>query len=138
MPKSWSHQPILTAIIMTVATIPLMMGPVCLPSLPNGNSDDVICTMEYVYGIHVTLKDTQTSQPIIGATLTLIDGPYSEIMMEDQSGMGTYSGAGERAGTYQLIIETDGYQNMSIEGIVVNEDECHVIPIQLNITMNPL
>ena len=99
---------------------------------------DVICTMEFVYGVNVTLTDAQTGQGISGAVLTLIDSSGTEIMEEAPSQTGQYYGAGERPGTYVLTVQAAGYQETSQQNIVVTSDECHVIPVHLDIQMNPI
>ncbi|UCD27644.1 MAG: carboxypeptidase regulatory-like domain-containing protein [Planctomycetota bacterium] len=99
---------------------------------------DVICTMEFVYGVNVTLTDAQTGQGISGAVLTLIDSSGTEIMEEAPNQTGQYYGAGERPGTYALTVQAAGYQETSQQNIVVTSDECHVIPVHLDIQMNPI
>ena len=98
--------------------------------------DPVVCTDIFVYGINVTLTDAETGQPIEGATLTLTEGSYSETM-ESFLGSGQYVGAGERAGTYTLTAEADGYESTTVTNIFVDADECHVIPVTLTVELTP-
>jgi len=46
-------------------------------------------------------------------------------------------GADERAGSYDLWIEREGYQAVSILGIEVTRNECHVNTVDMNVTMVP-
>ena len=82
-----------------------------------GPGDGVMCTLEFVYGLTVTVTDA-AGTPVAGATLTLTEGVYSETMEELQDGV--YTGAGERGGTYTLTIEADGYVTKSIEDILID------------------
>jgi len=36
------------------------------------------------------------------------------------------------------VAEADGFESVTMDGIVVTEDVCHVIPVSLAIEMNPL
>ena len=114
----------------------LMAG---LPVAPCINpSDNIICTLQYVYGVNVSLTDAQTGQSISGATLTLISSTSTEIMEESPNQSGVYLGAGEKPGTYTLNVQAAGYQEVSQDNIVVTSDPCHVIPVNLDISMNPV
>jgi len=99
---------------------------------PLAGSSDLVCTEVFVYGLTVTLTD-DNGVPITGATLTLTDGNYSETLQELENGV--YVGAGERAGTYTLAIAADGYMPVTVEHIVVNADECHVIPVARDVSL---
>lgn len=101
--------------------------------------DGVICTEIFVYGLNVTVTDGN-GDPVSGATLTLVEGDYTEIMIEiDPMGqLGVYVGAGERAGTYSLTIEADGFALVTIDDIAIDADECHVIPVGLTLSLTAL
>ena len=92
------------------------------------------CTLEFRYGINLTLVDGE-GEPITGATVTLTEGAYEEVM--DELNDGSYVGAGERAGVYTMTIEADEFASQTISNIVVEEDECHVIPESLDVTLSP-
>ena len=95
----------------------------------------VFCTQICVYGLSVNLTDADTSDPVSGAVLTLVDGDYTETMQETDPGR--YVGAGERAGTYSLTVQAEGYADTQIEEITLDEDECHVIPQTRDISLDP-
>jgi len=105
------------------------------PSFPDG----VICTDIFVYGLNATLTDSE-GNPVTGATLTLSQGDFTETMMEWDAATspGVYVGAGERAGTYTLSIEGDGFDPATVNDIVVTADECHVIPVNLTVPLPPV
>ena len=94
-----------------------------------------ICTLQFVYGVNATVTHADTGEVIEGATLTLTEGEYSETMQELSPG--NYAGAGERAGSYTLTVEADGFDTQTIEDIVIDADECHVIPVAENIALTP-
>lgn len=94
--------------------------------------DGIVCTEIFVYGLNVTVTDVN-GNPIAGATLTLTDGDYTETMEEIRDG--EYVGAGERAGTYTMRVDADGFVTQTITDIVIDEDECHVIPVAREVTL---
>ncbi len=113
-----------------------LLAVLLIPGLPFGEclmDEPVACTQQFVYGVNVTVTDSATHQPIEGATLTLTDGDHSEVM--DELSGGSYAGAGERAGTYVLTIDAEGFDSMLIENIVVEADLCHVVPVALDLTL---
>ena len=114
-------------VMMFVSGLPFMN---CLPDGP------VLCSTQFVYGVNVAVTDATTGDPIDGATLTLTEGDYVEVMEELASG--SHIGAGERSGTYSLVAEAEGFETVTMDRIVVAADECHVISVSLAIEMDPL
>ena len=96
---------------------------------------DVVCTEIFVSGVNATVTNADTGGVIEGVTLTLTEGDYTETMMELSPG--NYAGAGERAGTYTLTVEAEGFETQTIEDIVVDADECHVIPVSETVGLTP-
>ena len=90
------------------------------------------CTAIYGYGLNVTVTDVN-GITVPGATLTLTDGAHTETMEEHAAGI--YAGAGERAGTYTLRVEADGFVTQTITDIVIDADECHVIPVARDVEL---
>lgn len=86
-----------------------------------------VCTTEGRFGLNVTVRDAQG--PVCGATVTAVDGDYSETLMTF-GGAGVpacpYTGAAERAGTYTITV-VSGARSKTVTGVVVGHDECHVI-----------
>ena len=93
------------------------------PEQPN-----VVCTMEARSALMVTLVDAATGARVSGATVRVTDGSHAENLAEFD---GVYSGAHERAGTYTIVVSHPGYQQWQRAGVVVEEDECHVITEQV-------
>jgi hypothetical protein len=97
-----------------------------------------ICTAQFVYGVTARVVDADTGEVVTPAGLTLedIESDYTEAMMESPAGSGTFVGAGERAGRYRLIVTAGGFEQKVIDEIVVNADECHVIPVALDVELS--
>jgi hypothetical protein len=97
--------------------------------------DPPVCTTEFRYGVTAQVTDASTGAAVTNATLTLIEGSYTETMQFLPPG--TYVGAGEREGTYTLVAEAPGYQTQTITGIDVDADECHVIGKLVQVALIP-
>jgi len=104
------------------------------PNLFNNGDNNIICTAEFVIGLTVTVTDDM-GNPVSGATLTLTEGSYTETMAEFQTGQ--FAGAAERAGTYTLTIEANGFDPVTLNNILITEDECHVIMVNREVTLTP-
>ncbi len=114
---------LIAALLVWILGCPLNMLP------PSGG---IVCTEIFIYGINLTLTD-EAGEPITGATVTLTSGDFSETMLD--LGSGVYAGAGERAGTYSMLIEADGFGSETVADIVVDADECHVIPVAREVAL---
>ena len=91
----------------------------------------IACTDVFVYGLSVDVFDAATNEPKAdSATLTITEGGYTEITEESFDGL-TMVAAGERAGTYAVVVSRPGYQNWVTTNVTITEDECHVIPVRL-------
>ena len=99
----------------------------------------VACTTNVVFGVDVHVLDAVDRRSLGGASLTLLDGNYLETMQELDPvfAPGRYAGAAERAGTYRLEVELNGYLSQVIEGIEVTADLCHVIPVTVEVELQP-
>lgn len=104
------------------------------PNLFNNGDNNIVCTAVFVFGLSVTVTDDM-GDPVSGATLTLTEGTYTETMAEFQTGQ--FAGAGERAGTYTLTVEASGFEPVTLNNIQITADECHVIPVNQDVTMTP-
>ena len=95
-----------------------------------------ICNYNFVYGLTILVTDSATGSPLGGAEtiVEIREGTYVDTLLE-LSGVGEYSGAGERAGTYSVKVQRVGYRVRQIEGVRVREDECHVIPVRVDVRL---
>ena len=101
-------------------------------SINSGCENPVACTAEFVFGLGVQVHDAE-GEPVCDAIVTITDGDYEEVLEESECGF--YSGAGERAGTYDIRVEAAGYLTQNSTGHTVTEDECHVNPESANFTL---
>ena len=118
-------------IILLLAIIPLFMSSSC----ENDNDDDqIFCTLEFVYGLKVTILDSQTNQPLTeGVVVKATDGLYQEFLIP--GGENSFIGAGERPGTYIITVTKSGYQTYTSELTIITRDECHVIPQSITVNL---
>ena len=86
--------------------------------------DEVACTMEARSAFAVTVLDASTGARVIGATVRITDGSFSENLAEYD---GVFSGAHERSGTFTVVVSAPDYQQWQRAGVTVERDECHVI-----------
>ncbi len=105
---------------------------VCACGLPTNTE----CTDEAVAGIDVSVIDSSSGNPICDATIVITDGTYSETLHETSTDTScSYSGAYERAGTYDLVASAPNKTNVTQTGIVVMAGACHVLPQSITIEM---
>jgi hypothetical protein len=125
--------------LLTLAPLALLtLLPACAAVL-----DPVYCTTEFRFGLAVQVQDSVTGAWIgSGATLIARDGAYMDSVSEpfgrrdaDDAPLAT---AGERAGTYDLVVRHEGYLPWSKKGVKVEGDECHVHPVSLLARMQPM
>ena len=95
------------------------------------------CTDIYVFGLNVTVKDDATGTPICDATVTAVDGAYTEtLQVQAFGGDCTYAGAGERAGNYTITATKSGFMNAT-QNAVVTADRCHVKGVEVPLRLKP-
>lgn len=111
-----------------------------------GDSPTVpICTDEVRNGIVLRVYDANTGEDISCEVNAVVsDGEYRETLdaslCDAQTNDGAYGlyGLAERAGSYALVISADAYQDYSEQGIVIEEDQCHVITQLVEVDLVPL
>lgn len=87
----------------------------------------VACTDILVPGIAVDVRDSQSNAQITdGLRVIARDGAFA-----DTAENGHLAVAFERAGTYTVTVEKDGYQTWLRSGVRVSRDECHVRTVAL-------
>ena len=101
-------------------------------------ADPVICTTIAVQAITLTVLDGVSGQRVCDATVTVVDGSFSQVLppFPGSAPDCTYSGPTERAGTYEVRVSRAGYQPATERNVRVTADECHVIPVRLTVTLN--
>lgn len=104
----------------------------------NQNDDGIACTQEARAGLNVTVKDAATNNYLgLGTTVLAKDGDYSETLEYMDGIVPTFAGAWEREGNYILRVSAEGYATYTSETITVTSDECHVIPQQVEVLLQP-
>ena len=99
-----------------------------------------ICSDEYRYGLEIRVVDKETGGPTgLGAWAVVTDGEYEELALcEDRGPLGVAAlAAGERAGTYTISIEAEGYLEWRREGVRVTADRCHVRTVEIIAELEP-
>ena len=116
-----------------------MLAPLLLISSCEPNEEDqIVCTQEFVYGLHVTVLDASTSLPLAeGVVVKAVDGTYQENLYNLVGQDGTFYGAGERIGIYTITVTKEGYQTYTSSPIGVSATVCHVIPQSLTVNLQP-
>ncbi|MDC8005281.1 hypothetical protein POV27_14560 [Aureisphaera galaxeae] len=95
------------------------------------------CTEVFVYGLSIDVIDSTTGNAVgSGITVTATDGNYSEELMFS---LGSWIGAGERPGTYDISITSQQYTPATFNNIVVTmtSDGCHVQTESREIFISP-
>lgn len=107
-------------------------------SCTSNKIDDINCTQEARAGLNITVKNAVTNQILgTGITVTAKDESYTETLEFFNGTNQMFSGAWEREGTYIITVSGVGYITFVSEAITVTSDECHVIPQQLQVVLQP-
>ncbi len=94
-----------------------------------------ICTAIAVFGINLEVRGAGGAPAAQGAIGVAREGAFVDtLLVLDELRM---AGAVERAGTYELEVSKPGHETWSATNVTVTEDECHVIPVQLDVNLIP-
>lgn len=87
------------------------------------------------YAIHATARNASTGADITaGAYLVITEGSYKDSV----SASGGQLRAGEnRAGTYTVKVGHPGFFSFSRPNVVARRDECNVVPVTVQASLNP-
>ncbi len=101
-------------------------------------TDEIQCTLEARAGLNITVKYAVTNQILSnGITVIAKDGIYTETLEFFNVNNPVFSGAWERQGTYIVTVSGAGYLTYVSNAITLTSDECHVIPQQLQVVLQP-
>ena len=82
--------------------------------------------------VSVDVRDSIAGAPAgRGARIIARDGAFADTAKHTSQYEGPYALARERAGTYTVTVEQDGYRLWSRGGVRVTRDECHVRTVSL-------
>lgn len=116
----------------------ILLGCILLTFSCKKDDDGIACTQEARAGLNVTVKDAVTNNYLgLGTTVLATDGNYSETLEYMEGTIPTFAGAWEREGNYILTVSAEGYATYVSETITVTADECHVIPQQVEVLIQP-
>ena len=86
-------------------------------------------------GIFAVVRDAASGATISnGIVVVAIEGEYSDTLRN--YGSGNYSGAYERAGTYQVVVTSPNYVPLFRGGVRVEQDGCHVRTAKIELRIN--
>lgn len=108
---------------------------VALAACGNSSATPLVCTGEAEAAVLLTLRDATTQQPVTGATITLTDGAYSEVMLDSLNGQ--YLGGLERPGTYMVEISASQYLGQTIVDVVAPALPCGPETQRIDIALQP-
>ena len=122
-------------IILLLFCMPLLMASSC----ENSDDDDqIMCTLEVVSGLSVTVTDSQTNLPLVeNVTVSATEGTYQEILELVPGSGNIFTGAHERTGNYTITVTKEGYQTNTFGPITVTKNVCHVITQQVQVVLIP-
>jgi len=93
------------------------------------------CTAQFVYGIVVTVDDRDSGEPVEeGLSGVTVKGGVSSEM---EAFGNVLQGAGEDAGTHDVLVTAPGYESWSMDRIQVEDGECHVSSVRLTASLVP-
>lgn len=108
-----------------------------LPSLGCNLIDPGGCDASIVSGLSVTVRNAQTGVPAgLGAVVTARDDGYVETL-QGFDGL-TFVDAQERPGTYDISVNSPGYQPWTKQNVEVEDGGCHVKPQTVDARIQPL
>lgn len=100
-----------------------------------GMTEPIACTAEFVYGISVQVRDSVSGAPVTEDLEGQLTAPrYAETM---EAWGNVLVGAGERPGTYTVVVAATGYEEWRREGVRVEAGRCHVTPVSMDADLTP-
>ncbi|MEX1189936.1 MAG: hypothetical protein WED33_11805 [Bacteroidia bacterium] len=89
----------------------------------------VLCTEEIKAGINVFVNDSESLQILIqDVEVKAITGNHEEVLLRPISDASPFTGAYEKPGIYRIVTNSPGFHPDTLDPIIVDKDDCHVIP----------
>ena len=99
---------------------------------------DPACTAIAISSLNVTVRDRATSQRLCDASVVAVQaGTTHELRLVGTSPSCAYAGPEEVPGAFELRVGRAGYSSVVVPNIQVGRDECHVIPVQVTVDLQP-
>ena len=107
------------------------------------NTEPEACTLNIEHGTTVRLLEAGTGVNVTdGAQGTVVEGTYVDSLRPAQRDAADrvllLGAADERPGSYDVFVEHPDYQAVSLSGVEVTPDECHVHTVALDVTVVPI
>ena len=116
----------------------LLLGAAVVLSACQRGPTQVVCTADLRPGILLDVRDSVNNVPAgRGARIIAQDGAYADTVKNIGSFDGPYQLAQERAGTYTVTVEQQGYRLWRRSGVEVTADQCHVRTVSLTARLQP-
>ncbi len=116
----------------------MLLALLTLGTLSCGHDRELdVCPAIAAAGLSVNLTNAATAQPVCDASVTAIDGSYSERLVQTSC---TYVGAFERPGTYVVRAEKAGFvpKEVGQVQVVMGSGRCpHVQEVRLTLPLTP-
>lgn len=105
----------------------------------------VECTANFVFGLRVTVVDSAAGAPPDSASMVARSGSFVDSvgprrpvqLVANEPPVLVLPSAGERAGTYDVVVHSPGYQDWTRNNIRVTAGRCHVRPVDLLARLHP-
>src|SRR4051812_46540323 len=106
-------------------------------------SEPGVCALDVVPAITVRALAAGTGENVTdGVQGTVSEGAYADSLRPAEFDVNQrvllLSGADERPGTYELFVEREGYQAVSLGGLEATAGECHVNTRAVDVTLVPI
>lgn len=107
-------------------------------SCKTDNDSGIPCTEDPIAALNITLIDASTEE-IISKNVEVVasDGDYTETLELVGGVTPVFVGAWERPGTYILSVSAQGYLPYTSDEITTTANECHVIPVFMEVLLQP-
>jgi hypothetical protein len=123
--------PLVPVFVLPLGAALLLFAPMCY-----GGEEMESCTMEYVYGIHLTASDARTGAALDSVSGFVREGAWVDTLRETWGPPAM--AVGERPATYALEVRAPGYATWETAGVVVPDLGCHVGTEHLHVRLTPL
>lgn len=130
-----SHRSIVTGVVSC-----LVLG-AGLVGCEGAYGPDPVCTLIARPAVTVTVEHAETGEPVDDALVVAREGTFADSARTIVSGADTVDSVGlasERAGTYEVTVEAEGFSPWIETGVLVEEGVCNVETVELVAGLAPL
>lgn len=95
----------------------------------------IVCTDQALPAIAVLVEHRENGDPLADVLVIAEDGSFADSATTRNEGQASL--AHERAGTYEVMVEKNGFSPWSRSNVTVDEGECHVNTVELTARLSP-